>query len=76
MLTAAEQAEYARLVAWWLTWTPPAEPYQLDAATLVSSPQLSYDWMCATIREERGSQLQRARLDHLRRHWRLFGGVK
>lgn len=75
-LTDAEQAEYGQLVSWWLSWTPPAEAYYLDQSTRVTDPQLSYSWMCAAIREGRGSQLQRARLDHLRRHWRIFGDEK
>lgn len=73
-MTTAEQAEYARLCAWWLAWTPPAEPYFLDAWTQVTEPERFYRWVCAAIAEGRSGQMQRALLDHLRRHYRLFGG--
>lgn len=76
MLTLAEQTEYAWLCNWWLTWTPPAEPYYLDAATQVTAPERSYRWMVAAIAEARTGQVQRARLDWLRRHAKLFGGLK
>lgn len=72
----AEETEYDRLVAWWLTWTPPAEPYRLDSATVVTDPRKNQAYYAARIKENCQGQVQRSVFDCLRRHWRLFGGTK
>lgn len=74
MLNQREAAEWARLSAWWLTWTPPEAPYQINSAVKVLVPSLCHAYYAARIKEGCTGQVQRGVLWMLREHWRMFGG--
>ena len=49
LLSAAEQVDFDRLAAWWVTWQPPAQPYWFNSGTLVTDPARSHRWICGGI---------------------------
>jgi hypothetical protein len=75
VLSAAESAEYARLVAWFQAAPAPAAPYWLDQATFVADPVRSHREHLRQIQagQDRG-QMRRAMLARLRKLAALFGG--
>lgn len=75
LLTPFDEPSWDALSAWWLDWTPPAEPYQLDSAVLVSEPARNYEFHADLVRLGVAGQVQLALADWIKRHWRKFGGT-
>lgn len=74
LLSDAERAEWERLMAWFLAWTPPAESYGLGRHCVVAEPARNHEYLCARVREGPAGLVQRAMLVRLRAHWVIFGG--
>lgn len=80
LLTAAELAEWESLCAWFLSWHPPAEPFDLGrnrcggALIRVVDPDAWHRYYAERIREGVSGQVQRGIFAHLRLVMRTFGG--
>lgn len=72
-LTPEEQAEWDRLSAWWLTWTPPNKMYTLSGHIRVTDVSAYHAYYADRIREGCRGLVQRGVLWVLKENWKRFG---
>lgn len=74
LLTPFDSPSFEVLAAWWKTWTPPEQAYELGPGVVVTDPRFSHQYYLDLIVTGCRGQVQLALYDWLKRHAVKFGG--